>query len=184
MVTPKGTYKRKPDLPEGYVFGRPTKYKKEYCQMLIDHMAQGYSFKSFAGIITTDEATIARWVLEFPDFCAAKMIGKAKERVIWEKLHLKCCATGEGSMSGIIWAQKNKFPEDYKDTSEKNIAFSGDFKQLIATMDATQLHDLVSAIATQTAALEATHDTANNTNENIGNNSIRAESQKAPKNTD
>jgi len=183
-MTKPGTYKRKPDLPEGYVFGRPTKYKKEYCQMLIEHMAQGYSFKSFAGVITTDEVTIQRWANQYPDFRTAKMIGKSKERAIWEKLHLKCCATGEGNMTGIIWAQKNKFPEDYKDTSEKSIAFSGDFKQLVANMDATQLHDLISAIATQTAAIEATHDTANNANENNGNNSLRKKSQKAPKDTD
>ena len=27
--------------------GRPTKYKPEYCEMLIEHMSEGLSFESF-----------------------------------------------------------------------------------------------------------------------------------------
>lgn len=157
--------------------------------MLIDYMAQGNSFWSFGAIVNVNMDTLSNWTRLYQDFSEAKKLGKVKELKWWDDLHRRNAATGEGNATLIVWAQKNKFPKLYKERQAKgdfkiNHAITGDFKQLVANMDATQLHDLVSAIATQTAALEATHDTANNANENIRNNTLRAKSQKAPKDAD
>ena len=35
--------------PEGYVFGRPTLYRPEYCERAIAFMSQGYSVTALAG---------------------------------------------------------------------------------------------------------------------------------------
>jgi hypothetical protein len=115
VIKPKSETKEK---PEGYIFGRPTDYRPEFCQMLVDHMKQGFSFKSFGAIIDVCETTITSWASTHDDFLAAKTKGKSFERLYWEKLHNKCSDTGEGSASAIIWAQKNKFPDDYKDRNE------------------------------------------------------------------
>ena len=41
-------FRRKPK-PEGYVFGRPTLYRPEYCRRAVDYMRQGYSVTALAG---------------------------------------------------------------------------------------------------------------------------------------
>jgi len=66
--------------------GRPTKYKPEYCQMLIDHMSEGYSFESFGGIIEVAEDTLYEWAKVHEDFSDSKKIGTQKSMVWWEKI--------------------------------------------------------------------------------------------------
>lgn len=149
-------------LPEGYVFGRPTKYKKEYCKQLIEHMSQGYSFKSFAARVPCNEDTVAEWAKVHQDFSDAKTVGKALERFLWEKIHLKCSMTGEGNMTGIIWAQKNKWPDEFKEKNEtivkQELAVSGDFKSIVAMMTPEQMYQLSVALEQKTQVLEATHE--------------------------
>jgi hypothetical protein len=66
--------------------GRPTKYRKTYCQELVTHMASGLSFESFAGAIGTCKQTLYSWANEFTEFMDAKKIGFEQNRLFWEKL--------------------------------------------------------------------------------------------------
>jgi len=66
-------------------FGRPTKYKPEYCQMLIDHMKTGLSYETFSAIINVMPATIYNWEKSQPDFLEAKKMAFVESRVFWEK---------------------------------------------------------------------------------------------------
>lgn len=66
--------------------GRPTKYKEEYCQKLIDHMAEGYSFDSFAGIVDVNIDTLYEWAKVHAEFSDAKSIGTAKSMAWWERI--------------------------------------------------------------------------------------------------
>lgn len=66
--------------------GRPTKYKEEYCQMLIDHMSEGYSFDSFAGIVEVNIDTLYEWAKVHAKFSDAKHIGTAKSMAWWERI--------------------------------------------------------------------------------------------------
>jgi transposase len=113
-----GKHKIEPIKPDDYVFGRPTKYKPEFCGQLIAHMKLGYSFKSFGSNVNVTCSTLDEWVKNYPDFSVAKQQGKMHERAVWEKIHTKCAITGQGNAAAIIWAQKNKFPEDYKERNE------------------------------------------------------------------
>jgi predicted DNA-binding protein YlxM (UPF0122 family) len=74
--------KKKPDIDgvssEIAHFGRPTEYKDTYPQMLVEHMAEGYSFESFAGIVDVDRQTIYNWKDKHPDFLDAFRRGKSK----------------------------------------------------------------------------------------------------------
>ncbi|MEY2703414.1 MAG: Salicola phage CGphi29 [Bacteroidota bacterium] len=106
------------EKPEGYVFGRPTKYRPEYCQKLIEHMKKGFSFKTFAAEVDVTESTLAQWVLENQDFSNAKELGRVYEKAIWDKIVMQCAATGKGNATAIIWATKNKFPNEYKERNE------------------------------------------------------------------
>jgi len=64
--------------------GRPTKYKKEYCDLLIDHMSKGFSFESFAGKVNTCKQTIYTWLDKNPEFVDAKKRATAKCLEFWE----------------------------------------------------------------------------------------------------
>ena len=149
--------------PEGYVTGRPTKYKPEYCEQLVEHMKQGKSFWTFAAIIDVAWDTLTDWTHRHPEFLAAKRRGRVHEMEWWDNLHRRCAATGEGNMTGIVWAQKNKFPAHYKERAPKGqqqiqLNASMDIKQLIANMPPEQIAQLIAAVETRTLELELAKD--------------------------
>lgn len=51
------------------------KFQDEFCEMLIEHMADGFSFESFGKKIKTGCRTLYYWVENYPDFADAKEIG-------------------------------------------------------------------------------------------------------------
>lgn len=63
----------------------PTKYKKEYCADLVEHMAQGYSFHSFGGKIKVGARTLFDWLDRHPEFQDAKDHGEVASLYFWEK---------------------------------------------------------------------------------------------------
>lgn len=71
-------------LPEGYVFGRPTDYKPEFCEQLIKHCSEGLSFESFAGKILVTRKTLYNWRESHEDFLHAAEVAKEKCREYWE----------------------------------------------------------------------------------------------------
>lgn len=67
-------------------FGRPTKYKPEYCQLIIEHCSKGYSIESFAGLVGVHQDTIREWTLNYPDFSASKKEAIERSRLFWETI--------------------------------------------------------------------------------------------------
>lgn len=91
--------------------GQPTKYKEEYCEMLVNHMAQGYSFESFGADINVSFRTLYNWADNYPQFLQAKELGLTKCRKFWEKLGIAGTA-GQipGFQSGTwMFNMKNRF---------------------------------------------------------------------------
>lgn len=86
--------KNKNPVPSSPLMGRPTKYRPEYCEMLIKHQMQGLSFKSFAAVIFNHSQepvsveTMNQWAASHPEFSAAKEAGAAQERLALERLGL------------------------------------------------------------------------------------------------
>lgn len=70
--------------------GRPTKFKKEFCQLLIDHMAKGLSFESFGGHPQVRVATsnTYEWRDKHPEFQEAFKKGSAASCYYLESLAL------------------------------------------------------------------------------------------------
>lgn len=69
--------------------GRPTDFKKEYCDMLVDHMEQGLSYESFAGLIGVCRATIYNWEKLHPAFLDAKSRGHSKMTLTLERIGIQ-----------------------------------------------------------------------------------------------
>lgn len=90
--------------------GRPSKYKPEFCQQLIAHMAEGFSFESFAANIGTCRDVLYNWCKEYPDFLDAKKRGHDLSLKWWENI-IRAGIVGKikgFSASMAIFAMKNK----------------------------------------------------------------------------
>ena len=102
------------------MLGRPSEYYDEHCEKVLNHMAGGFSFESFAGLIGVDRSTIYRWLDEQPAFKDAKKAGTEKSRLYWENIGVKGSA---GQMpgwnpTGWIYNVKNRFPNEWNDRKE------------------------------------------------------------------
>lgn len=63
--------------------GRPTKFKPEYCEQLVEHMKQGFPFGTFAAIIHVNEDTLYEWCHKHEIFSEAKKKGKKYQELWW-----------------------------------------------------------------------------------------------------
>ena len=98
--------------------GRPTKYKPEYCQMVVDHMAEGASLTSFAAEIDVARSSINVWMEEHPEFSESVKRGKAKCAAWWERLGRNNAISGDGNATLVIFGLKNMGAEDWRDKQE------------------------------------------------------------------
>lgn len=91
--------------------GRPSLYKPEYDDLLIEHMRQGYSYETFAAIVDVCRDTLYQWEKDYPSFSYSKRRAKDKSQLYWEKLGLEGIR-GEllsFSASAYIFTMKNRF---------------------------------------------------------------------------
>lgn len=65
--------------------GRPSKYREEFCDLLISHMARGLSFESFAAVIKVNQDTLHEWVKVHPNFSEAKKVAFSENLLFWEQ---------------------------------------------------------------------------------------------------
>ena len=64
---------------------RPTKFKPEYCEELIEHMKEGLSFEAFAGKLEVSKQTLYNWCETNIEFQEAKEIATEQSRLFWEQ---------------------------------------------------------------------------------------------------
>lgn len=68
--------------------GRPTKYRKEYCEQLIQHASKGKSFESFGGVIKVAKETLYLWARKHPEFMQARKIARLCAQNVLEDIGL------------------------------------------------------------------------------------------------
>lgn len=113
--------------------GRPTKFKPEYCELLIEHMAKGLSFEAFAGRIGVSRRVLFDWEKAHQDFLHAKEIGIEKARIFWEELGIKHIlnesesvpnvGSSSRSLNASVWIfnMKNRFQWRDKQPGETDV---------------------------------------------------------------
>ena len=103
--------------------GRPTKYDPKYCQLLLDHMAKGYSFETFVAVADVCRATLYNWLETYPDFKQAKEKAFARSLHYFETLafdFLEKPQEHKGFHYGLWrFIMQNRFPAIYGDRKEK-----------------------------------------------------------------
>lgn len=90
--------------------GRSSLYKEEYNEMLVEHMSQGLSYESFAGLIGVTRDCLYKWEKMHSAFLYSKMLGKSKMLLTLESIGLKGMM---GKLPGFnastfIFTMKNK----------------------------------------------------------------------------
>jgi hypothetical protein len=80
----KAVKKTEKEKPEGYVFGRPTKYKKEFCEIAVDFLGTGKSMVQLGRKLGVAQSTMREWKNDYPDFSTALESGKDFSQSHWE----------------------------------------------------------------------------------------------------
>jgi transposase len=104
--------------------GQPSKYKPEFCDLLIDHMATGLSFESFAAVVGVHRDTLYEWEKVHPEFAEAKKLAFDQCLLTWEKIGIGNIINKESrSLNASIWIfnMKNRFKWRDKQADETDV---------------------------------------------------------------
>lgn len=91
--------------------GAPSKYKPEYCQMLIDHVTQGMSFETFGVDLKVNRDTLQEWAKVHPDFSEAKKNAYDASFKFWERVGFAGMSGKIKNFNAAVWifSMKNRF---------------------------------------------------------------------------
>lgn len=97
--------------------GRPTKYRPEMCQTVIDVAATGAGVAEIACELDITKETFYQWVKQKPEFSDAFKIAKQKCQAWWEKQGRRLDG---GDLNHGLWKLNmvNRFPNDWADKKE------------------------------------------------------------------
>ena len=93
--------------------GRIPSYREEYCDGVVDFMAQGFSLTAFAGSIRLSKETIYGWIRDYPDFSLSVERARAARLAYWEKRLMDSQRSAEAAAS--IFALKNADAEEWRE---------------------------------------------------------------------
>lgn len=94
----------------GNKLGRPTKYKPEFCQIVIDELKQGASIEELVAVLDVNKDTIYEWIKKHQDFSDAINIGVERSKAWWLKVG-RAGAVNKTSVNPALWFMnmKNRF---------------------------------------------------------------------------
>jgi hypothetical protein len=107
---------------------RPTLFREEYCQMLIDHMSKGLSFESFAAVINVNRDTLYDWRARHDIFLDAQKIGREKQLLNDEIILNKVIRGEQKNSSPAVLIFKMKNCHQWKDQQDVNVNGGEPFK--------------------------------------------------------
>lgn len=125
--------------------GRPSIYKETYCNLVIEHMAEGASLTSFAAEIGVSRATLNVWMEAHPEFLEAAHTGKAKCAAWWEKIARSNARDGTGNATLTVFGLKNMGADDWREKQEVEHTGEMTFKHSATEMTDDELARIASA---------------------------------------
>jgi len=133
--------------PEGYVFGRPTSYKPEYCEKVIELGKQGDSLAQMASFFDVTRSTIDEWAKNNPDFSEALSRAKAHCQAWWEKEGRDGLRLGGGGFNAAVWkkSMEARFREDYTERKEVHQTGSMEHKHSLGDLTDEELAHIATA---------------------------------------
>ena len=98
-------------MPISKPLGRPSKYRPEMCEKVVDLMAKGYSKIMVAAELDIDQDTLHRWCKDEDkkDFYDAIKKGVSLSQAWWERQGLEALRDKDFSYTGWYMNMKNRF---------------------------------------------------------------------------
>lgn len=134
--------------------GRPTDYRPEYCDSVIEYGRAGKSRAWIAATLGVAKRTLVLWEAANPDFLSAMEYAKTLEQLWWEEQGQANLVTGKDiTFQSAMWSRSMaaRFPDDWRETSrQERTGPDGGPQQLNVTGDAVA--DLTRRLARLAAA--------------------------------
>ena len=88
--------------------GRPSSYRGEFCDRIIQLMAEGRSLDGCAALLGVHPDSLNEWRRVHPEFSVAVRAGRAAATAFWETRLLDVAQGGAGNAQAIQWALRNR----------------------------------------------------------------------------
>lgn len=100
--------------------GRPSKYKPEFCDVVIAAGEEGKTLAGMAEACDVYRDTLNDWMDKHPEFSSAVKRGLQKAQVWWEAKGMEATFGGVDGFNATsyIFNMKNRFKEDWRDKHE------------------------------------------------------------------
>lgn len=146
------TLPRFTDAERKMLRGRPSSYRADFAQDVIEDLSDGYSLGGYAGRIGVARSTLNIWMERYPEFKEACARAAAVRQRYWEKILIHVAETGgTGSQGQIaIFGVINAGREDWKQKQE--IEHTG--QVTLATLVETSMRAIEGQLVDVTPRLE------------------------------
>ncbi len=116
-------------------FGRPTSYKPEYCEAVIEYGRRGKSREWIAAELMVIPETLANWAKDHPDFFDAITLAKHLELKWWEDAGQNNLT--ESGFSASAWSRSMaaRFPAKWREKSQVDHGVSNELAALLGQID-------------------------------------------------
>lgn len=98
--------------------GRPTKYRREMCEVAEAFLSEGYSKEALAGNLRIAKDTLYRWIEEHGQFSDAIKRGEAAGQVMWETMGLDGAQGKIEGFNAAAWIFNMKNRHGWRDKQE------------------------------------------------------------------
>ena len=98
--------------------GRPTDYKPEYCERVIEYGRAGKSITWMAASLDVAKSTLYLWIDEHPEFSDAITRARQLSQQWWEDAGQNALASRE--FNAPVWSKSMaaRFPDEWRDSAK------------------------------------------------------------------
>ena len=104
--------------------GRPTDYKPEYCERVVELGKEGFSHAQIAAELDVCRNTLYNWANDNPEFLSAILKARDYSQAWFEKVAQNNMLTPTPGFSAQLWAKQvsARFPDDYTDKQKQEVS--------------------------------------------------------------
>ena len=106
-----------------------SKWKPEFCQLIVDKMKDGASFTEVAAEMGVCKETFENWRKDpdkYPGIADAVRLGKTLSQAFWEHMGILGAAGKLHKFNYQAWSlnMRNRYPDEWSEKTENKLTFS------------------------------------------------------------